>query len=341
MRHPATSRLYHKDERQRRRAVRKLFEVNDPENLYDFINLLDDKEAWYREKSMEAIVKWANNGDEKIIQKLSSSKHISQRLLAAKLSPRLDKNRNKILQMLCLDDEITVRISAWEEKFNVPDSEINNLIKNGMASKDKAIRKISLIRLSKMDNIEIKYILESLEDVSYSVINAGLEIIKSEPQINKDGDFDGHLTRIAFDKSNKNCNIAASILIEKNYTNVEMNKYILKWSEESDMEFLNPIVNSLRKIEWWNNEKLRLHIINNSSDAFVIKIIRGSNSEMVTKIRNEILTKSERDDDVKSRIIEDLIGRKISNSTLEIIKEIKNNSNPTLSIVSKDLLDNL
>ena len=70
MRHPATSRLYHKDERQRRRAVRKLFEVDDPENLYDIINLLDDKEAWYREKSMEAIVKWANNGDEKIIQKL-------------------------------------------------------------------------------------------------------------------------------------------------------------------------------------------------------------------------------------------------------------------------------
>ena len=65
----AIRQLNDKDVRQRRRAVRKLFEVDDPDNLYDFIDLLDDKEAWYREKSMEAIVKWANNGDEKIIQK--------------------------------------------------------------------------------------------------------------------------------------------------------------------------------------------------------------------------------------------------------------------------------
>ena len=33
MRHPATLRLNHKDERQRRRAVRKLFEINDANNL--------------------------------------------------------------------------------------------------------------------------------------------------------------------------------------------------------------------------------------------------------------------------------------------------------------------
>ena len=83
MRHPATLRLNHKDERQRRRAVRKLFEVNDSNNLDSFVPLLEDDDQWYRERAMEAITKWAGFNDITIVNKLSSSEYVEQRVLAA------------------------------------------------------------------------------------------------------------------------------------------------------------------------------------------------------------------------------------------------------------------
>ena len=48
----------HKDDRQRRRAVRRLFDLDDPESLVGFVPLLGDDDPWFRGKAMEAIRKW-------------------------------------------------------------------------------------------------------------------------------------------------------------------------------------------------------------------------------------------------------------------------------------------
>ena len=97
MRHPATLRLNHKDERQRRRAVRKLFEVNDSNNLDSFVPLLEDDDQWYRERAMEAITKWAGFNDNTIVNKLSSSEYVEQRVLASKISLRLGQEKLEII----------------------------------------------------------------------------------------------------------------------------------------------------------------------------------------------------------------------------------------------------
>ncbi|MFQ3343894.1 MAG: hypothetical protein ACI9EM_000415 [Candidatus Thalassarchaeaceae archaeon] len=341
MAHPAASRLYHKDERQRRRAVRKLFEVNDPGNLGAFVGLLDDSETWYREKSMEAMTKWCGSENEKIILKLANSKYLSQRILATKLATRLNGNKNNILHDLCEDKEITVRISAWEEKLNVSDKEIGNLIKLGMKSEDKSIRKISMIRLSKMDHIENNDVVLSLDDAAFSVRNVGLEIIKNRPEINDNGEFTNYLIELASNQSSKGRNIAASILIERDSKNPEISKLIVQWSEEENIGFIRTLVKTLRKTEWWENNELAINITNNSSDAFVTRILRGVNSGRVTEIRNDILSGSTRGEDVKLRIIEDLIGRKIDQTTIDIIKQLDKGSSVFLSIASKELLEEL
>ena len=56
---PALAKLNHSDVRQRRRAVRHLFELDDAEALDGFVKLLEDPDPWFRDKALEAIDRWA------------------------------------------------------------------------------------------------------------------------------------------------------------------------------------------------------------------------------------------------------------------------------------------
>ena len=49
-------RLNHKDVRQRRMAVRRLFEIDDPAALAAFIELLDDDDEWFVERPLMQFV---------------------------------------------------------------------------------------------------------------------------------------------------------------------------------------------------------------------------------------------------------------------------------------------
>ena len=50
----AMARLKHRDIRTRRRAVRTLFEQDDPQTLEAFESLLDDEDPWFVSKALEA-----------------------------------------------------------------------------------------------------------------------------------------------------------------------------------------------------------------------------------------------------------------------------------------------
>ena len=58
------ARLKHKDVKIRRRAVRHLFEADDHRALKGFIALLEDKDPWFRNKSLDAHRKWANSPED-------------------------------------------------------------------------------------------------------------------------------------------------------------------------------------------------------------------------------------------------------------------------------------
>ena len=60
------SRLSNKDVRVRRRAVRSLFDENNPAALKGFVPLLTDNDSWFRSKSLDAHRKWAKLSDDLI-----------------------------------------------------------------------------------------------------------------------------------------------------------------------------------------------------------------------------------------------------------------------------------
>jgi len=338
MRHPATLLLNHKDERQRRRAVRKLFEVNDSINLVSFVPLLEDDEQWYRERAMEAITKWSGINDIVIVNKLSSSEYVEQRVLASKISLRLGQEKLEIIDKLCSDKDIAVRIAGWESKFQLDSEKIDELILEALKSKDKIIRKIAINKLIKMKNIDAQIIISALKDDSYVVRNAALEIIKNDSKLSEMEIFDNYLLKMSDSNTNKEINGVIKILVKKSLENQEIQEKVISWSESESVEIVDPLVSTLREISWWDIKGIKEHMYEESSDLFVTRLLRGNRETVATEIRIKILSDSKRSEEMQARLIEDLVGRPVDEKTLKIINEISISESVLLSTISKEFL---
>ncbi len=99
------SRLSNKDVKIRRKAVRLLFEENNPRALTGFVKLLEDSDFWFRNKSLDAHRKWANSADD-LLPLLANHKR-----LAAELLQRIDAPE-VALSLLEEDDHITRSFAA-------------------------------------------------------------------------------------------------------------------------------------------------------------------------------------------------------------------------------------
>ena len=338
MRHPATLLLNHKDERQRRRAVRKLFEVNDSINLVSFVPLLEDDDQWYRERAMEAITKWAGINDIVIVNKLSNSEYVEQRVLASKISLRLGQEKLEIIDKLCNDKEIAVRIAGWESRFKADSEKIDELILEGLKSKDKIIRKITINKLTKMKNIDVQIIISALQDDSYVVRKAALEIIKNDSKLSEMQIFDNYLLKMSDMNAKKEINGVIKILAKKSLENQEIQEKVISWSESESVEIIDPLVSTLREIRWWEIKRIKEHMYERSSDLFVTRLLRGNRETVATEIRIKILSDSKRSEEMQARLIEDLVGRPVDEKTLKIINEISISESVLLSTISKEFL---
>ena len=89
----------------RRKAVRMLFEEDNPRALSGFVKLLDDTDFWFRNKSLDAHRKWANTADD-LLPLLENHKR-----LAAELLQRVDAP-DIALTLLEEEDHITRSFAA-------------------------------------------------------------------------------------------------------------------------------------------------------------------------------------------------------------------------------------
>lgn len=338
MRHPATLRLNHKDERQRRRAIRKLFEINDSINLVSFVPLLEDEDQWYRERAMEAITKWAGANDLVIVEKLSSSEYVEQRVLASKISLRLGQEKLEIIDKLCSDKDIAVRIAGWESRFRADSEKIDELILEGLKSEDKIIRKITINNLTKMKNIDVKIIISALQDDSYTVRKAALEIIKNDSELSEIEIFDDYLLKMSDGNIKNELSGVIKILAKRSLENKEIQEKVISWSESESVEIIDPLISALRRIRWWEIKRIKKHMYEKSSDLFVTRLLRGNRETIATEIRIKILSDSKRSEEMQARLIEDLVGRPIGEEMLKIIKEISTSESVLLSTISKEFL---
>ena len=90
----------------RRKAVRMLFEEDNPRALSGFVKLLDDTDFWFRNKSLDAHRKWANTADD-LLPLLENHKR-----LAAELLQRVDAPDIALTLLEEEEDHITRSFAA-------------------------------------------------------------------------------------------------------------------------------------------------------------------------------------------------------------------------------------
>ena len=324
---PALAKLNHSDVRQRRRAVRHLFELNDPEALEGFVKLLEDPDPWFREKALEAIEKWAASKDLAVIEKLSKSRENSRRLLAARIAIRADAAGRAILETLSSDGEANIRLAAWKARISIDE----NAIAEALIVDDRAVRRAVAERVSKLENVDSRIILQLLKDDSETVRASAIGIIEVD-SATLDEEIENRLNELITKSSGEVKARIASILLESSPNQID------SWIEDSNTAFVNRFSRSLRNTDWASIEGLPEMLKSNASEMLLIRLLRGERSESGSILRNDLLIDESRSEEMRSQLIEDLIGRPISESTLSLVKELTKSDLELISSSARNLL---
>jgi len=327
---PALAKLNHQDVRQRRRAVRHLFELNDPEALVGFEKLLQDPDPWFREKALDAVEKWAASKDLSLIERLSNSNEDSRRLLAARIAHRAGKAGQQILIRLTSDSEPKIRLASWKARISLDEKSISEALEND----DRAVRRAAAERILSLGEWKPEVIIQLLSDDSQAVRNIAIRIIEQRDSVSEE-EIIHTLNDLINDSSGELKARIAGILL------VSSPNQINDWIGDSDTAFVNQFSKILRDIDWTLIENLPNKIKEVGSEILLIRLLRGDRSEIGKKLREELLRDNSRSETTISQLIEDSIGRPIDESTLSIIEKLKDSESELISQSANNLLAEL
>ncbi len=137
----AIAKLKHKDVRQRRRAVRMLFDSDAHESVEAFSPYLDDKDVWFRNKAIEAYRRWAPKHAPHLLEQLARKRQLDgQRCVATVLDSISDvKQAAKLARLLLESDDSVVVRRAVEQLISTQEA-TNEELNKFQSSKDHVIR---------------------------------------------------------------------------------------------------------------------------------------------------------------------------------------------------------
>ena len=322
--------LNNKDVRLRRRAVRKLFELDDPTAIDAFIPLLKDSDEWFRGKALMAIQRWASMKDLNLAEKLSNSKKPEERILACRIAPKVGKSSERILKKMLDDEDNLVKQNAWKNILNLNDDYIEEAIK----SSDVGIRVLAVDKIQLMYKIDNDLIKKIFDDDSSRIRKKAINILKSKPELYSSGEFDDVIIKIA--ENDNNIQIDALImLIESGERNELFIQKIPLWLENENSKMIKLVVESTENKDWGEIDWLINTIMSSSNDKLISRMLRRKKSIEADKYRKEILLDEDRNAILRSRVIEDLFGKEQGKEITKIIHDLENNRNESISETAK------
>ena len=322
--------LNNKDVRLRRRAVRKLFELDDPTAIDAFIPLLKDSDEWFRGKALMAIQRWASMKDLNLAEKLSNSKKPEERILACRIAPKVGKSSERILKKMLDDEDNLVKQNAWKNILNLNDDYIEEAIK----SSDVGIRVLAVDKIQLMYKIDNDLIKKIFDDDSRRIRKKAINILKSKPELYSSGEFDDVIIKIA--ENDNNIQIDALImLIESGERNELFIQKIPMWLENENSKMIKLVVESTENKDWGEIDWLINTIMSSSNDKLISRMLRRKKSIEADKYRKEILLDEDRNAVLRSRVIEDLFGKEQGKEITKIIHDLENNRNESISETAK------
>ena len=300
------SHLKSKDDRKRRRAVRELFEMDNPSNLEAFIPLINDKDQWYRTKAIQAFRMWASKHDITILTNLIEHNNLEYNRVAANLLEYFGSDYLLDVKKLFDKDDITCKIKSSEHILKGDNEEL--FFKDLLRNKDAKLRTIAI--KSKYANKEILF--ESLNDKSDNVVNTAID----------------KMYQLQIEISSENISTLISRGIKNDlitYYAVKnggelLNRLILTMNKSDKKE----LVKQLKKHCFSLDDKRIQSLINNHHYIIIGRWLQGKRGKDVDAFRWTIIENETLDEIERCRLLERLFSR---SNEIEVIKRAKKIAN--------------
>ena len=111
-------RLSHTDVRQRRIALRRLKDLDDPAALPAFLPLLGSDDAWFRSHALDAIERWASLEDQTVLNACLEEGSVEAKLLTLHLLDTWGLVQDRRLMDLSADEVEEVAVRAWSIRMS-------------------------------------------------------------------------------------------------------------------------------------------------------------------------------------------------------------------------------
>ena len=311
-------RLKHKDVRQRRMAVRRLFEHNDSAALSAFLDLLDSDDEWFVEKAVDAIRRWVDAEHRKVVVQLSIRKEERLRLLASEIATRLGNESLPILSTLCTDESDAVRREAWRSRLAVDSGTIPVAIE----SEDHIVRTMAV-----PNSGDVEFLENMLQDSHPRVREAALDQMVQV----------GHIPSTVDGVQDQR--------LRQKWAKLKLPEMITSNDEESISKLChNPtasmrkiIAESLEQVDWFDWTAV-VEAVKQSEDPLLLpRLLRSKRGPIADELRLELL--NDADDMARVRVLEHLHGREVSPSIASLLPILSEDDNPLIAQVALSLMN--
>ncbi len=312
----AIARLKHKDVRQRRRAVRVLFDSNAHESVEAFSQFLNSKDVWFRNKAIEAYRRWAPEHAPHLLEHLALQNEIDgQRCVAAVLDKVKDSKFAANLARLLLDcgDVVVVR-RAVNQLISTQEATETEL-RRFQASKDHAIRAYAAI-----NNEDAEELLVALRDPHPDVrwqAATSLMLMDLNSEQNQQ-------LQNAIEHDDALWKLAIPIALEHNRPNLSE---LMTSKNNSKRRFL---VQTLRDVVSDADDPRLRTLIDGNGTSLVARWLVGRNDPKSDELRNELLFDERVDSIDKSRLLERLLHRQGEPAIQDLASKLLDSSNDDL-----------
>ena len=273
------SRLTNKDVKIRRRAVRALFEEDDPSALRGFVKLLDDPDFWFRNKALDAHRKWATSAEE--------------------LEPLMAKNKRLVAEMLEKIPDKDIAIKLLSEDDNVIRCFAAKVLADSESFHSKfASDEHHSVRIIAAQNSNDEKLISSLINDNHSAVRRAAISTASE----KDMNLDERVLKNALNSTDSSLRSLIGSM------SVKMGGEILEIaSKDSDPKVRKSISDALRKEI--NTVDSRIENIAKNSPEIIVRWLRMRYDSDSNSLRWTMIEDTSLNQRIRSKLIEQMDGR--------------------------------
>ena len=312
----AIAKLKHKDVRQRRRAVRILFDADAYESVEAFSPLLEDKDIWFRNKAIEAYRRWAPKHAPHLLEQLAQGGQLDGlRCVANVLESIQESTQAARLSRLLLDceDDVIVRRAVHQliSSNEASESELNAF----QRSNDHAVRMYA----TEVSN-DVGELLTSLNDSHPDVRR---QAASSLFRIELDSEQNDAL-QYAIENDDALWKLAIPIALERHLPNLVE---LMRAKGSTQRKFL---VEALKDaVDEADDSRLRT-LIDGDCTSIVARWLVGRNDVKSDALRAEMLFLEHVDSIDKSRLLERLLHRQHEPEIQELASKLISESTDEL-----------